>query len=104
MDFWHGHPEFVAHAMTGAISKPAYDRFVAATFGANPQSDPDRAETAEALFRILVFYDEVSFCRAGGICDAEILDAYFCRYVVRHAQVYGPFYAIMSAETGTSGN
>jgi hypothetical protein len=99
MDYWRQHPEFVSHVMTGAISEPAYDRFVAATFGAGP----DRAETTEALFRTLVLYDEMAFCRAGGICDAGILDGYFCRYVVRHAQVYGPFYAIMSEETGTSG-
>ena len=100
MDFWHGHPDFVSHSMTGAISKPAYDRFVAATFGAT--RSPDRAETAEALFRILVFYDEVSFAARADLRRRD-LDAYFCSYVVRHALVYGPFYAIMSAETGTSG-
>ena len=44
----------------------------------------------------------MAFCREGGICDSEILDGYFCRYAVRHAQVYGPFYAIISKETGTS--
>jgi hypothetical protein len=99
MGFWRQHPDFVSHAMSGKISAPAYQRFVATTFGA----DPDRAEATEALFRTLVLYDEMAFCRAGGICNPEILDAYFCRYVVRHAQVYGPFYAIMSEETGTSG-
>ena len=101
MDFWRAHPDFVSHAMSGKISRPAYERFVGATFGATGAAE--RAETTEALFRILVFYDEVAFCRQGGICDAEILDAYFCRYVVRQAQVYGPFYAIMSTEIGTAG-
>jgi hypothetical protein len=66
MAYWRQHPEFVSHVMTGAISEPAYDRFVAGTFGAGP----DRAETTEALFRTLVLYDEMAFCRAGGICDA----------------------------------
>lgn len=99
MGFWREHPDFVSHVAAGAISEPAYERFVGATFGAAPE----RAEMTEALFRTLVLYDEIAFCRAGGICDAEILDAYFCRYVVRHAQVYGPFYAIMSRETGTAG-
>jgi hypothetical protein len=98
MGFWRRQPDFVAHAMSGQISGPAYERFVAATFG----TDRDRAEESQALFRTLVLYDEMAFCRSAGICDAGILDEYFCRYAVRHAQVYGPFYEIMAGETGTS--
>jgi hypothetical protein len=99
MKFWRKYPEFAAFVRQEAITEREYSNFVAATYPIYPE----RAEVDKALFRILVFYDEVAYCRTARTCNVEILDAYFCDYVVRHARVYAPFYARISAEIGSAG-
>jgi hypothetical protein len=98
--FWRKYPEFAAFVRQkkGEITEREYSNFVATTYPVYP----GRTEMDNALFRI-VFYDEVAYCRTASTCNVEILDSYFCNYVVRHARDYAPFYAQISAEIGSTG-
>jgi hypothetical protein len=95
-DFWRSYPELAAWVREGQLTEREYVNFVATAYPAYG----DRAAVDAALFRILVFFDEVAYCRDAGLCDVAILDSYFCGHAVRQARVYGPFYERMSAEIG----
>jgi hypothetical protein len=94
--FWRSYPEFAAQVREEALTQREYAGFVAAAYPAYG----DRTSVDAGLFRMLVFFDEVAYCRDAGLCDVAILDSYFCGHAVRQARVYGPFYERMSAEIG----
>lgn len=98
LQYWKDYPDFAAFAANNVMSPRAYANFINATY----PNRPDRADVDRALFRIQVFFDEVAYCRASGVCDAPILDAFFCNYVTRYGVVYGPFFARLSSDIGAA--
>lgn len=94
--FWKDYPKFIAFIRENEISTRAYRNFVQATYPSYKNSH----EIDSALFRLLLVFDEISYCRDSGLCDLRILDDFFCSYVTRYARVYGPFYEKLSSDIG----
>ena len=94
LTFWQGYPEFAAFVGEKPITGRAFRNFVTATY---PTHDR-RSEIDRALFGMVLLFDEVAYCQNSGICDAGIVDGFFCPYVARYAQVYGPFYQTLSTD------
>ena len=95
-DFWRNHSEFVGFAQADGVSERAYGMFVRAALAEPEQSQP----LQEALFRLANFYEQVGYCRASELCDAAILDRYFCGRIRAEWVAYAPFFARMGAATG----
>ena len=94
--FWRSHPEFAAYVREEKLTEREYSNFVAVAYS----NYAERPALDAALFRLLVFFDELEYCRHAELCDKVILHSYFCKFAVRQAKVYGPFYTRMSAEIG----
>jgi hypothetical protein len=97
LNFWQDHPGASAAIRDGLMTPRGYRLFVASAY---PLS-ASRGETDDALFRLSVFFNEMSHCRSTGICDREILDSFFCEYAQRFVPAYLPFYQVVSQETGS---
>ena len=98
LDFWRRYPEFAAEVRVRSLTPREYEGFVNAAYPA----DPARGDVDAALYRILVFYDELAFCHRAGICDETILLDFFCDYATQHERIYAPFHARLASEVGTS--
>lgn len=98
LGFWRDYPEVAAVVGTRGITQREFAMFVEATYPARA----DRAEIDDALFRMQVFLDEMSYCRASDVCDREILDGFFCNFAQRYAKAYGPFYARLARDIGAA--
>lgn len=96
--FWQEHQGAGLAIRDGLMSNRGYRLFVAATYPASSR----REETDDALFRLSVFLNEMAHCKATEICDAEILEAFFCDYATRFVPAYRPFYEVISNETGSA--
>ncbi|WP_341213399.1 hypothetical protein [uncultured Limimaricola sp.] len=97
LTYWQNYPEFVDYSRENSLSSREYTNFVRATY---PARD-DRGEVDKALFRMQVFFDELSYCYYSGICDNNIIDEYFCDYAVNFSNVYGAFYGLLAEEIGS---
>lgn len=95
--YWQDYPDFVEYSRANSFSPREYANFVRATY---PSRD-DRAAVDEALFRMQVFFDELSYCYFSSICDTDIIEDYFCDYVVMFSNVYGAFYGLLAEEIGS---
>jgi hypothetical protein len=93
LEFWRDNPEYLAYVAAGSITRRERDNFVRATYS---QHD-NRSEIDGALFRMAALFDEIAYCRTAGICGNHILDEFFCGYTSRFADVYAPFFSILSA-------
>ena len=96
--FWKDYPEFAAVTNERSITQREYALFVNATY----PNRSDRAQIDGALFQMQVFLDEVAYCRGSGVCDAAILDGFFCDYVQRFSTAYAPFYERLSRDIGAA--
>ncbi len=94
--FWQDYPELVIATKAGGLTEPGYALAVDAVYTRHK----NRKQMDEALFRMQVFLDELSFCRKSAACDAAILDGFFCEYVGRFSRSYAPFYARLSNDIG----
>jgi hypothetical protein len=99
LDFWRRYPDFAAEVRARTLTPREYEGFVNTAYPV----DTARAEVDAALVRLLVFYDEMAFCRRAGTCDETILFGYFCDYATQHARIYASFYARLAAEIGADG-
>jgi hypothetical protein len=62
----------------------------------------DRAQIDRALFQMQVFLDELAYCRRSGVCNAQILDGFFCDFVQRFSTAYAPFCDRLSRDIGAA--
>lgn len=95
--YWQDYPELVSYSRANSFSLREYTNFVRATY---PARD-DRAVVDEALFRMQVFFDQLSYCYFSEICDNDIIEDYFCDYVMNFSNVYGAFYNVLAEEIGS---
>ena len=95
--YWREYPEFVSYSRANRLSSREYANFVRATYPAHD----DRVDVDEALFRMQVFFDELSYCHFSGICDKGIIESYFCEYTIKFSNVYGTFYRLLAEEIGS---
>ncbi|WP_139836571.1 hypothetical protein, partial [Roseovarius aestuarii] len=72
--FWQDYPELVAATKGGSLTEDGYALAVDAVYAAHE----NRKHVDDALFRMQVFLDEMSFCRSSAACDGDILDGFFC--------------------------
>ncbi|WP_171172966.1 hypothetical protein [Ruegeria sp. HKCCD8929] len=98
LDFWRRYPDFAAEVRARSLTPREYEGFVNAAYPV----DPARSEVDAALFRILVFYDELAFCHRAGTCDKAILLGFFCDYATQHNRTYAPFHARLAVEIGAN--
>lgn len=98
IEYWQDYPEFAAFIKSNRITERAYSNFVNSTY---PKRS-DRATIDGALFRLQVFFDEVAFCRSSHVCDKDILDDFFCRYIPGYSQIYGPFFERLAKDIGSA--
>ncbi|NPD16736.1 hypothetical protein HOY34_16210 [Xinfangfangia sp. D13-10-4-6] len=94
--FWSTQPDLVNVLAEHSLSERQYAAMLTASVF---RSDGDIA-IREPLLLLDSFYSQISFCRASGLCDAAITDAYFCRVSKRNAVAYAPFYTRLAAVTG----
>lgn len=97
LTFWQDHPGASVAIRDNLMTPRGYRLFVAAAYPNSARKE----ETDEALFRLSVFFNELSHCRSSGICNKDMLDSFFCDYVKRFVPAYLPFYQLISEETGS---
>ncbi|WP_143534488.1 hypothetical protein [Roseovarius albus] len=98
-EFWAGQGDLVGIFRNTSVSERAYEALLdASVFRAGRDADIQRA-----LLQVDSFYTQVGFCRSSGLCEAGLLDDYFCETARKYAFVYGPFFDRISDKTGDSG-
>ena len=96
LTFWQDYPELVAATKEGKLTEDGYAAAIDKVYAAHE----NRKHVDDALFRMQVFLDEMSFCRSSAACDPVILDGFFCEYTQRFSRAYAPFYARLSRDIG----
>lgn len=98
-EFWAGQGDLVGIFRNTSVSERAYEALLdASVFRSGKDGDIQRA-----LLQVDSFYTQVGFCRSSGLCEAGLLDDYFCETARKYAFVYGPFFDRISDKTGDSG-
>lgn len=97
--YWASEPELIEFLRKAeAIGPNDYENFVRVTL---PRSI-HRDDLFNALNLISEVYTAAFFCRNSGVCDADLLDAYYCKRSHRYAVVYGPYFRAFNREVAGS--
>jgi hypothetical protein len=95
-DFWSDHPELVQLLTRGGISERVYR----AALSQEVFRTEDDRKIREALVLLDNFYSQVAFCHNTGLCDATILNQFFCPTAQSEAIAYMPFFERLAAKSG----
>ncbi|WP_162933021.1 hypothetical protein [Roseovarius sp. EL26] len=95
-DFWSRQQGLVGVFRNTSVTQRTYGALLDASVFRN---DLDGG-IQPALLKVDSFYTQVGFCRSSGLCEAKLLDAYFCETAQKYGFVYGPFYERISDRTG----
>lgn len=95
--FWVSQDAFIDHVRSNKITHRDYENFVRFVL---PRYENPKALQG-ALFSLANLYDQIIHCRESAICDAAILDDYFCPIVVQQQAQYGPFYEVLRADVAS---
>lgn len=95
-EFWVVQPDLVQVLRAEEISARSYRSMLQASVFRHNADLPIQ----KALLQLDSFYSQLSYCRSGELCDAGILDAYFCRSARKDAVAYAPFFARLHDRSG----
>ncbi|MEH6836032.1 MULTISPECIES: hypothetical protein [Falsihalocynthiibacter] len=98
-DFWVGQPDLVGVFRSKKMSSRSYAALLEVSVFRSSKDTIIR----KPLLKIDNFFTQVGFCRSSGLCNPELLDAYFCDTARKYTFVYSPFFSKISELTGDTG-